>query len=168
MYRLEHATALARAIKDRSQVPGNIYVFGSARSTSVYGHDVDLLVEVSLELFCRFREECDTGGVGHIVRDVYDSSDYYWSYFSPREVRAEAALKVLGVSHADILKTDGMNIPKRALDIICLPVGWNTSPLMEVLQSEMSAHWKCDPKFMQNLRDSVVLIEQGGDTHGVR
>jgi len=56
-----------------------------------------------------------------------------------------------------------MDIPRKALDIICLPVGWNVSPLLEELQVEIStAHKKSDPHFMQNLRDSAVLIEQGG------
>lgn len=161
-YRREHAIALARAIKDRSQAPGNIYVFGSARSRKDGGNDIDLLIEVSPELFDQFRDECDTEGIGHIAPVVHRDASCdgnFWNYFSPREVRSEAALKVLGVSRDDILKTEDMNIPRKALDIICLPVGWNVSPLLDELQAEISALYKnVDPRFMQNLRDSAVLI----------
>ncbi len=162
-YRCEHAIALARVIKARSLVSGDIYVFGSARSRKDGGNDIDLLIEVSPELFDQFRDECDTAGIGHIAPVVYRDASCdgnFWNYFSPREVRSEAALKVLGVSRDDILKTDGMNIPRKALDIICLPVGWNASPLLEELQVKISASYKnADSHFMQNLRDSAVLIE---------
>lgn len=161
-YRREHAIALAQAIKVRSQKPGRIYVFGSARSRKDGGTDIDLLIEVLPELFSQFRDECDSAGISHIAPVVYRDASCdgnFWNYFSPREVRSEAAFKVLGISHDDILKTDGMDIPRKALDIICLPVGWNISPFLEELQTEISASYKnADPRFMQNLRDSAVLI----------
>lgn len=162
MYRREHAIALANAIKALSRAPRNIYVFGSARHEISCGQDIDLLIEVRSELFLQFCRRCFINGIDHILPVVYrDASceDNFWNYFSPREVRSEAALKVLGVSRDDILKTDGMDMPRKALDIICLPVGWNVSPIFEELQIGISAaHKNADSYFMQNLRDSAVLI----------
>lgn len=161
-YRQEHAIALARVIKARSLVSGNIYVFGSARHEISHGQDIDLLIEVDSELFLQFSRECFVAGIDHIAPIVHRDASCdgnFWNYFSPREVRSEAALKVLGVSRDDILKTDGMDIPRKALDIICLPVGWDVPPIFEELQAAISAaHRSADPNFMRNLRDSAVLI----------
>jgi len=151
------ALAVARAIKAGSRVPGRIYIFGSSAHGG--GKDIDVIVEVPAPLFSRYQEACDFSGVSAIVRGVFDRQDLFWAYFSPVEKRSEAALDVIGVRHEWILGTDGMSIPCRDLDVICLPTGWNTSPLLEQLQAEMSANWKCDPKFMRNLSQSAILVE---------
>lgn len=156
-YTKSQALAVARAIKAASRVPGRVYVFGSSAHGG--GSDIDVIVEVPATLFSRYREDCDFSGVSAIVRGAFVQHDLFWAYFSPAEKRSEAALDAIGVSHERILATDGLDMPCRDLDVICLPIGWNTSPLLEQLQAEMSADWRCDPNFMENLRQSAILVE---------
>lgn len=144
------AFAVARAIKAASESSGKVYVFGKCLHN--LGMDIDIIVEVPAPLFERYQRECHESGVAAIIR-------FFWAYSSPIEPRSESALRLIGVERNQILTADGINIPPQDLDVICLPAGWNASPLREQLQQDMSANWKCDQAFMVNLSRSAILVE---------
>lgn len=151
------AFAIARAIKAASKSSGKVYVFGKCLHN--LGMDIDIIVEAPAPLFEQYQRECHESGVAAIIRGVYDPHDLFWSYFSPTEPRSESALRLIGVERDQILTTDGMDMLRRDLDVICLPVGWIASPLREQIQQDMSANWKCDQAFMENLSRSAILVE---------
>lgn len=128
------------------------YVFGSlARQSN--GRDLDLLFEVSRELFERYCQECRLSEFT-IFGQPYDPYSMYWEYYSPALKRWEVIKGIFNISQSSakriVESLGGINI-----DIIVLPFKWEDDD--EILKV-INAH---DPKFSRNIQgDRKLLFEK--------
>ena len=115
--------------------------------------DLDILFEVSPEIFQEYAEECYRVGFTHLGYPQ-DPLDLYWEYNSLAEKRLRITMKILGIDE-HLLEEIPSTLSGKGLDIIFLPFNWEENP--EVL-SVINFY---DPDFSKNIqKDRLLLFEK--------
>lgn len=152
MVTLEKAIAVVDAIIEEARnietdTGFKLYLYGS--TVNGHGRDIDIIIEVSEELFEQYKGTClfeSDGIVPYSNRLLTPFPSHYWSYFSPQVERSKHALSTIGVEQDSIVPLLGDVI----LDAVCLPEGWN-NPESEIFMRLMEDfEGMIDPNFLVN------------------
>jgi hypothetical protein len=115
--------------------------------------DLDLLFEVSPEVFDDYAEECYYSGLTPIGTPS-DPLSLYWEYYSVAETRWEAVSKIFLI---DELQTEEIisALDGKKADIILLPFEWEKEQhILEIINYH-------DPEFSDNVKgDRILLFEK--------
>ncbi len=121
------------------------------------GHDIDLILEVDRETFQAYAGECMVvlDGIHPVSDDLLERfHSAAWDYFSPKLKRSEVAAETVGIN-LDELDLGG---PKEALDVICLPEGWDDRTSAAHLELQFSLRRSRDPGFIEKAIRSKVQV----------
>lgn len=138
----------------------SVHMFGSV-AVHGYGRDLDLVVEVPEETFVEFSGNCigALDGFHPIEKALLPMYSMYWDYYSPVLARLHYILEGIGVS-AEHISGLAEIIPEDKVDMLCLPVGWNTPGRVYELLEENFGDLGGDPKLLKNISDSCVQMTQ--------
>lgn len=115
--------------------------------------DLDLLFEVSRDVFDRYCQACMRGEFT-IFGQPYDPYSMYWEYYSPALKRWEIIQGIFDTSDSLAKEIVG-ELGGKSVDIIILPFEWEKDD--EILNAINSR----DPKFSQNIQgDRKLLFEK--------
>lgn len=117
--------------------------------------DVDLLFEVDTKTFLHYQQECQNHSLNFFTDIPLDPHDYFWEYFSPKEIRLSAILKILKIDASMMTKIYEAFGYMGEIDIIILPFNWRKNK--QIIQAINSY----DRGFSRSLKkDAILLFEK--------
>lgn len=163
-YSLAIATGVAEEIARVAQTTRNcslerLFLYGSTVNNGS-GHDIDLILEVSLDKFKDYAGYCGVvlNGIRPFSDDLLDQNYPFpgpeWEYFSPKEPRSKSALATICVD----IRTLKIEVPREALDVVCLPKGWDDEKSSIFHDLGLLLRNSKDPHFLFNAKRSSRQI----------
>ncbi len=151
------------ALSDRRCLK-KVYLFGSVAVQGV-GNDIDLVLEVSEDVFLRYATACigTLNGYHPIKKALMPMAGMYWDYYSPQMARVQNALTAIGLSASKIkffMNEINGTVTEKDVDIICLPVGWNDERTDVNLLLQENFGFDTDPNLLNNIISTCVDIEE--------
>lgn len=147
---------IVQACKSVANCPlKKIWLYGSITRRFFQGRDIDLVFEVDQAAFDSYAHQCATNGTHPLSADPREHSHgMYFEGFSPKVLRSAAALAVVGVTIEGL----DLDIPKAALDIVCLPEKWDNKNEVVYHELRLGLQKGHDKNYLENVMHSVVPI----------
>lgn len=157
----DDAQKYVQALKEAAKSSGklkSVYLFGSvARNGS--GNDMDFVFEVPKKVFLEYARECvgALDGFHPIQKKMVGMYSMYWDYFSPEDARVRYAHNAVGISEEALWQLNH-DLPKRSLDVICLPVGWRSGKSDVNKMLHEAFHFGPDPNLLTHIVESAIKM----------
>lgn len=125
----------------------------NSREYLAFPHDLDLLFEVSPEIFQKYAENCYYAGLTQLGYPS-DPLSAYWMYHSPAEKRWEIISEIFEINEL-LIEELVSALDDNKIDPILLPFEWEKDQdILEIINFH-------DPEFSEKIqRDRLLLFEK--------